>query len=68
METVVLMYIVPLHKLMTTLWHHTTRVIVVYIGETIKDNFLILAFFEEMRKVSFGQCGQFLGFWREPLG
>lgn len=48
---------------MTILWHHTTRVIVVYIGETIKDNLLILAFVEEMRKVSFGQLGKIENFW-----
>lgn len=63
METVVLMFIVPRHKFMTILWHHNTRVIVVYVGETIKDNLLILAFVEEMRKVSLGQLGKIESFW-----
>lgn len=63
METVVLMLIMPLHKFMMIFWHHTSRVIVVYIGETIKDNLLILAFVEEMRKVSFGQLGKIESFW-----
>lgn len=63
METVVLMFIVPRHKFMTILWHHTSRVIVVYIGETIKDTLLILAFVEEIRKVSFGQLGKIESFW-----
>lgn len=49
-ETVVLIFIVLHHKFMTILWHQAFWVIVVYIGETVKDNLLILAFVEEMRK------------------
>lgn len=48
---------------MKILCHHTSRVIVVYIKETIKDNLLILAFVEESGKISFSQLGKIESFW-----
>lgn len=63
MGSLVLMVIVPRHKSFTILSHHTSRIIVIYVRETINDDLLMFAFVEKMREVSFDQLGQIERLW-----
>lgn len=57
------MFVLQHHTFVTIVWHHTSRIIVIYVGKTTNHDLLIFAFVEKMWEVYLGQLGKTENLW-----